>query len=646
MAGLQALTGVTRVTVSAAPAGAELELTPDAPSGTYTGSVSLPAGPQRLTARAFAGTTLIAEGHADVTISGGSILQVAIMVLDVTGPRPVPDHAAVLTSLTATASTLDVGQTAALTAVATDIDGDAISFVWTTVPAGCGEFSPASVSSTTDGTTSSTTMTAANAGICAVNVVASSKGLSDSMSMSMTIRLAVVINGSYVPQPLISSLEILSPDVSTTVLRTDPDATVRTPWPPGVPVSVRVSWDETPWLPRSTASLTDSCGGAVATTSAGQASETFSWRPTGGPVCQLNASVTRSGLVDTFPVAVLVASNARYSISRLSADPGAHHAGVFYPQPLAVVVTNQDGAPVQGLGVIWTADSGGWSVPSSSSTDASGQASALWAPGLAPHPTLTASISDSIGLHDVSFVGSTVAWVSPPDHLATSYSETFQVASGIARDVTPLTDPTGTYYAVLQWDNGYTGIARGGSYYDRQIQFSIWDYQGALSSIVDAGTSICQRFGHEGTGVMCSNEYPWVTGSTYRFEMSATASSSTTTDITVYFVDVASGTRKFIATLRQGGTPSLNWAVSFVEDFRLSATDCLTVPERRAIFGNTRLLIGSQWVQGPRVGAYQPWDPTLFCATQGYVVRPQGIEIGLGGTLRAATTSTHVPVSY
>lgn len=300
--GRQAMTGVTRVAISVAPAGAAVDLTLDLATGAFSGTLALPVGDQVITARAYAGATLVAEGSASVTVAGGQTLSITIAVLDVTGPEPTPDHSPVLTALSASLATLDVGQTLTLSTAAIDIDGDPITFTWAASPVGCATFSAASSVSSS---AASTTATAALSGACTLTVEASAKGLSDTLSTSVEILLPVVIGGLYVPQPTIASVEFLSP-ATATVLRSDTDATVRHAWEAGTPVSVRFSWDDAPWLDRSQASLVDSCGGAITSTATTASSETFDWTPTGGAVCTLTASVDRQGLVDAFPVAVIV----------------------------------------------------------------------------------------------------------------------------------------------------------------------------------------------------------------------------------------------------------------------------------------------------------------------------------------------------
>jgi hypothetical protein len=297
-----AMFAVTTVTVSVAPAGVTADLTLDQPTGAFTGTLSVPAGAQVITARAFAGAVLVAEGSASVTITGGETMTVAITVLDVTGPEPTPDHAPILTALTASTATLEVGQPLALDATAVDVDDDPITFTWSASPVGCATLSPAT--STSNGA-ASTTATAAIAGPCTLAVVASSQGLTDSLSTTVEVILPIVIDGTFVPQPVLGAFEFLAP-MTAAVLRTDVDATVRQPWTAGAPVSVRLTWDATPWLARSVATLADGCGGTVTSTAATATSETFEWTPTGGPVCLLTASLERQGLIDAFAVATVV----------------------------------------------------------------------------------------------------------------------------------------------------------------------------------------------------------------------------------------------------------------------------------------------------------------------------------------------------
>lgn len=327
-------------------------------------------------------------------------------------------------------------------------------------------------------------------------------------------------------------------------------------------------------------------------------------------------------------------------LSKVSADPTVPNYGLMmYPQKFTVKLLDALGKPVANQAVTWTANGGGWTIPSSSVTAADGTAQVNWVPGYGVNPQLTATASNYQGTTTVTYSGLLKADVqidgsrTPNASFAEYWAQ--QSVNGISREITPLTEPAGTYYAVIGWNSGYTGIQRAGSNYDRQIQFSVWNQNGVAASIVNSGTSICLDFSHEGSGVMCSNSYPWAINKTYRFEMTTATVVAGSTDITMYFIDVATGSRLFLATLRHAGTPSMQSAYSFSEDFKRTAMGCQNVPERRAVFGNTKIRQGTTWVAA-FVNTRQSYitDPTVTCANTGHTMTSTGYELGIGGTVR------------
>jgi len=345
-----------------------------------------------------------------------------------------------------------------------------------------------------------------------------------------------------------------------------------------------------------------------------------------------------------------IASAVQLAMSKVTADPTVpNYSLMMYPQKFTVKVLDQLGKPVANQSVAWAANGSGWTIPSSSVTAADGTAQVNWVPGYGMTPQMTATASNSQGSTAVTYSGLLKSDVvidgsrTPNITFGEQWQSEPQGNNGISRDVTPLTEPAGTYYAVMNWNTGYTGIQRGGGHYDRQIQFSVWNQQGVAASIVDPGTSICSDFSNEGSGVMCSNTYPWVVNKTYRFEMTTATVVAGSTDITMHFVDVASGFRMFIATLRHAGTPNMQDAGSFAEDFKRDALGCQNVPERRAIFGNTQIRKGSVWVAAPITSRYSYiTDPTTNCANAGYTMTTgaaaasaaAGTEVSIGGTVR------------
>ncbi len=330
---------------------------------------------------------------------------------------------------------------------------------------------------------------------------------------------------------------------------------------------------------------------------------------------------------------------AKLAMTKVTAEPTVpNYSLMMYPQKFTVKVSDQSGNPVQGQSVTWSANGAGWTIPGTSVTASDGTAQVNWVPGYGVTPQLTATASNAQGTTTVTYSG-----LLKPDVVIdgsrtpnSSSDEGWQPQGndGISREITPLTEPTGTYYSVMNWNTGYTGIQRGGGNYDRQIQFSVWNQQGVAASIVDRGTSICQDFGHEGSGVMCANTYPWAINKTYRFEMTTATVVAGSTDITMYFVDVATGSRLFLATLRHAGVPDLTRVGSFSEDFTRDAVGCQNVPERRARFSNTQIRKGSAWVAAPITTRYSYiTDPTTTCANSGYTLTSAGVELGIGGTV-------------
>jgi hypothetical protein len=171
---------ISRVSVSVMPANLSTDLVRDG-TGAFVGTVRfVPAGvSQTLTATAWTGLAPAGTGSGSVIVANGETKQLSITVLDATGPAARPDHSPVITSLTASAASVALGDPVALGATALDVDGDATTFAWSAAPAGCGTFASS--------TSASTTWTAAALGTCAITVRASAGGLSDSRSTNIQV---------------------------------------------------------------------------------------------------------------------------------------------------------------------------------------------------------------------------------------------------------------------------------------------------------------------------------------------------------------------------------------------------------------------------------------------------------------------------
>ena len=120
---------------------------------------------------------------------------------------------------------------------------------------------------------------------------------------------------------------------------------------------------------------------------------------------------------------------------------------------------------------------------------------------------------------------------SPSVHLSYPVSPDKKVA-WFYNEVTGKTDPTASYYMACGWHRGYFGM-QVNSPKERRVIFSVWD---AGSEAVDRTTVnednqvkllakgdgvVADSFGNEGTGGHSHLVYPWKTGETYKFLVSA-----------------------------------------------------------------------------------------------------------------------------
>jgi hypothetical protein len=188
---------ITKISVTVTPAGTTRDLTRDA-GGTFSGKVSVPPGLQTVTATAWAGGTAAGSGSGSVTVIKGATVLLSILALDITGPAPAPDHSPVITSLSASASTVEVGDQVSLAAVALDADGDGLTVLWTAAPAGCGAFAAPNAASTS--------WTAAAVGTCVVAVRASARLLSDTRSVSILVTPVVGVPAPTLVQHVSSTM--------------------------------------------------------------------------------------------------------------------------------------------------------------------------------------------------------------------------------------------------------------------------------------------------------------------------------------------------------------------------------------------------------------------------------------------------------
>ncbi len=172
-------------------------------------------------------------------------------------------------------------------------------------------------------------------------------------------------------------------------------------------------------------------------------------------------------------------------------------------------------------------------------------------------------------------------------------------AAWFYNEVTAKTDPLWSYYMACGWHRGYFGI-QVNSPTERRIIFSVWDSGSEAKDRNNVGDAdkvkllakgdgvFADSFGNEGTGGHSHLVYPWKTGETYRFLVSAEPSGSATI-YTGYFYFPERKKWGLIARFRAPKDGSyLRGLYSFDEDFSSANGQRKRLAE-----------FGSQWIKSP-----------------------------------------------
>ena len=317
---------------------------------------------------------------------------------------------------------------------------------------------------------------------------------------------------------------------------------------------------------------------------------------------------------------------------------GPTEAGKRSRDRIIVTVGDASGAPV--VDARWrieTGDKSGWVYPAHGRTDADGRISATWVAGSPGAGVLSLTAENAVSSLTMEIETESVASRRPPDGATAVWMHHNGRADGYSIDLTPLSEPTGTYYAAIQWDGGYTGLQRGGSRYDYQLQFSVWDSaEGGDAQVVERGDGvICRPFGGEGTGQACELNYPWRVGATYRFEVTEEDLDGGSA-MTLHVTDLAAGRRRFVGKLRYAARANLRSFAMFVEDFVHRAPTCLAKDVRSAAIRRALARVGGSWqsitrgtVARYREDSKNPGTPA--CANRAARNHAAGLEMVIGG---------------
>ncbi len=291
-----------------------------------------------------------------------------------------------------------------------------------------------------------------------------------------------------------------------------------------------------------------------------------------------------------------------------SLTPAAHsygpvEAGKRATDRIVVTAADSAGVPIAGASWRWRTDHhSGWVYPREGVTATDGRITATWVAG-APGPgVLTLTVENAVSSMTTTVATHSIASRHPPQS-AVNLVMPSAPATGYEIDLTPLTEPAGTYYAALAWDGGYAGLQRAGSRYDRQLQFSVWDSDGHDAQVLThADDVVCSPFSGEGTGQKCELHYPWRAGSPYRFEVTEEAAGAGSA-LTLHVTDLAAGRRRFVATLRYAARVDLSWLNTFVEDFSRAAPTCLAQEIRSAAIRRAMALVDGTFTMGGRTAS-------------------------------------------
>jgi hypothetical protein len=290
--------GITQVSLEASGQSQDLVLNPA--TGTYDGTLILPAGAHSLLARAFADGTLVgASNPIAVTVQSGQVTRVVMHILDLTGSAP-PLYGPILDSLvfpTTAQATVPVTFSSSVIAPA----GDPVTYAWSSSCADSTFTAPASAS---------TAWSKAAQGSCTLTMVATSNGLSLVQSFEVVVfpagsgSGAVDASAQFVTAP---SLFLAFPEVGCYVA---PGGNSSCPSTLTSPSVSSYSANVTSWGGSSpgTLTLSDNCGGRFGTSYSSPESRSGVWLPpVGAGVCILTATaVNGDGLVATLTAAVLV----------------------------------------------------------------------------------------------------------------------------------------------------------------------------------------------------------------------------------------------------------------------------------------------------------------------------------------------------
>lgn len=308
---------IASLVITAQPANVTKTLSYDSSTGLFTGRLVLPAGTHTLTAEGYGSDPslgVVASGSGTVTVTPNTTTTITLRIHDQTSKQGQQDIAPIIRSVSATKADLVVNESITVAVDAVDLDGDAMSYTWSSDCAS-GSFG--------DPTAATTTWSSSAAGSCTLQVNVSSRIQNIHESVAVLVYSApggggeggAQVNGEYVPRPLVTTLSVSGPDISYQSLYRDTYGYGGTanfaPVNPGqrYDINLNVNFDTT--YGTFETGLEASCGTVEKTYDScsygGYCYSYFTWTaPASGSACKLTGFAINDGLRDDFSVGVRV----------------------------------------------------------------------------------------------------------------------------------------------------------------------------------------------------------------------------------------------------------------------------------------------------------------------------------------------------
>ncbi|HEX8825620.1 MAG TPA: hypothetical protein VF794_37265 [Archangium sp.] len=256
--------------------------------------------------------TLVATGSATITIVAGGSTSVTLRIYDITPPPSQGDIGPFIRSVKSSKTEITTTGSTLLEVDAVDLDGDALSYSW---------FSSCPSGTFTNPFSASTGWSSSSPGVCKLSVKVSSRGLSVTETIEVTVFTAptdggpgegtAVVNGEYIARPVINGIYVSGMMGGGSVYRYYTNATLP-PVQAGATYYIEMQIDYGTAFGSFDNNLESDCGGSITRSyngcsTGGYCNSSFNWTtPAAGSVCKLTSRAVNGTLADSFSVGVAV----------------------------------------------------------------------------------------------------------------------------------------------------------------------------------------------------------------------------------------------------------------------------------------------------------------------------------------------------